>query len=199
VPEQLISASSAIAIAGSTAYGTTVHPAQFNPPCDAYREAGVPDVQFPRVMHTTGSDAQSVDGSGTYANMSMHDLVTSHWKDVPPMQFFANVTNQPIFGKQLGYGNGSVCDKQVRYFNTSLTDWQFAGRPVKGRVDTNMGPLAGRPELASDMLGYEVASQFAEYNLQDCQYLQGYTGPAYTGFSSSEEPEDFGRFDAPEH
>lgn len=49
-----------------------------------------------------------------------------------PIEVFVNVTNQPIFG------DGLSCDRQVRLFNTSLSQGR---RAVRGEVYGDLEPL----------------------------------------------------------
>jgi hypothetical protein len=162
----MITSSNTIAIAGSQGYGTTVYPSDFTPSCDAYAFASSSaGSSCARDARATILEAMSTDGKNIFANLTMRPADSPRY----PLSFFANVTNQPIFA------DGKTCDKQVRYFNTSLSLGQFAPKPVKAHVATNLDPIGGRKELA-EVYGYQVASAFAEYNGQECKSLKGYPG-----------------------
>lgn len=156
----LIQADNAAAIEGSRAYGTPTYPALFDPPCDAYgqREDG-----------TSYFRARTNDSSSIYAKVDIRpaddDARCVHY----PLDLFKNVTNQPMFG------NGTVCDKQVRLFNSSLNVPPYEAKAVRARVSTNMPPLSQHGW--DEVFGWQVDTAFIEYNYLDCASLQGYSGP----------------------
>ncbi|KAF3771070.1 hypothetical protein M406DRAFT_320628 [Cryphonectria parasitica EP155] len=158
-PAQMISADNEIAVNGSRAYGTIVFPATFDPACDAYGSKANGSVYF------TGN---ATDSSGIYASLEFSALAQDTASPYPTT-FFQNVTNQPIFG------NGSLCDSQVRLFNSTLSQGQFAPVPVKGTIFSNLPPLDASAGVG-DVFGVLIDTPFIEYNGLDCPSLQGYSG-----------------------
>ncbi|TQN71569.1 hypothetical protein CSHISOI_03921 [Colletotrichum shisoi] len=154
-PEQLISATNAAAITGSEAYGTKVHAADFGPECDAY---GV----LPR-------------GGGTYFNGSAGDKYvslemkkSSEGRASPySLGMFDSIINQPIFA------NGSNCDQQSRFFNTTVTKGAFEPVAVRGTVKSSIGPF-GTEASFTDVAGFQAATAFIENNYLPCEMFRGY-------------------------
>lgn len=155
----LIQADKEFAIDGSRMYGTPTYPATFDPPCDAYGS---------RPDGSSYFHVQANDTSGIYANLDMRGggggCDSRHY----PLGLFKNVTNQPIFG------NGTVCDKQIRLFNSSLSAPPYAPRAVRARVSTNIPPLT--LDGLGDVFGWQVDTAFIEFNEVDCLSLKGYSG-----------------------
>lgn len=95
-----------------------------------------------------------------------------------PLDFYKNVTNQPIFG------NGSLCDLQVRLFNSTINQGVYAPIPVKGKIYSNLPPLnqsiidgnIDDDKAQEAVFGILVDSPFIEYTGLDCQTLAGYSG-----------------------
>jgi hypothetical protein len=141
-----------------------VYPAAFNPACDAYAAHHGP--------HGDGASSYfngwSTDGSGVFANLTFWALEPGRTAPYP-LELFKNITNQPIFG------NGSSCDSQVRLFNTSISQGQFAPIAVRAKAVTNLGPLHGL-EGFGELFGYHADAAFIETNDLPCQSLQGYSG-----------------------
>ncbi|TIC98855.1 hypothetical protein CH35J_006127 [Colletotrichum higginsianum] len=154
-PEQLISATNAAAITGSEAYGTKVHAATFGPECDAYRA-------LPQ-------------GGGTYFNGSAGDKYVSlemkrscEGQASPySLGMFDSIINQPIFA------NGSACDQQIRFFNTTVTKGAFEPVAVRGTVKTSIGPF-GTEASFTDVAGFQAATAFIENNYLPCEMFRGY-------------------------
>ncbi|KAI0376613.1 hypothetical protein F5Y04DRAFT_199330 [Hypomontagnella monticulosa] len=137
----MISASNTLAIEGAEGYGMTVHPASFNPPCDAYK---------------------ALPGGAMYASSRSSNETRSKFmtletrpslRDVPyPLSFIQNVTNQPVFS------DTKVCDYYLRLFNSTLAD---TATPVVGKVSANLEPFSG-PQSWNGIYGWRVATPFLE-------------------------------------
>lgn len=155
----MISATVQIAIEGSRAYGTTVSAASFEPNCEAYGRTANGSAYF---------TANATDGSNTFAMLNFSPLEAGVANPFPT-EFYQNITNQPIFA------NGSQCDRQIRLFNSTLNQGQYAPVPVKGTISTNISPLDASQGLA-DVFGMLIDTPFIEYNGLDCQSLKGYSG-----------------------
>jgi hypothetical protein len=84
------------------------------------------------------------------------------------------VTNQPSFG------NGSLCDEQIRLFGSS-SEW--ISRPVQGtiKVDT---PLLEKEMVFNEIMGIQVATPFIENNYLVCDTLRGYGCRAIEGWKT---------------
>ncbi|PSR85798.1 hypothetical protein BD289DRAFT_482497 [Coniella lustricola] len=182
-PAQLISAANEIAITGSQAYGTFVAPAVFDQSCDAYSQSADGSVHFAARATTTVetliSDTVANQNSSLYATINFSPL-SSTGADAQtnmnpyPIDFYKNVTNQPIFA------NGSQCDSQVRLFNSTINQGAYAPVPVKGAIYSNLQPLnqsiIDAAEREYGIFGILVDTPFIEYNLLDCQSLAGSSG-----------------------
>lgn len=158
----MISADHEIAINGSRDYGTTVYATEFNPGCVAYE----------RVLRGGSSTyhfrGASTDSSGVYANLEFAPLAWGTHNPFP-VEFYQNVTNQPIFG------DGTRCDRQIRLFNSTLNQGEYAPVLVKGTVKSNLEPLGGMEGLG-EVFGMLIDTPFIEYNGLDCESLKGYQG-----------------------
>jgi hypothetical protein len=157
-PEQMISADNLVAIEGSEAYGTKVHPSYFEPPCDAY--GSLPD----GATYFNGSSADSKFVSFLMRRVNVGKPFPYH------ISLFNNITNQPSFA------NGSSCDQQIRLFNTSLTQAPFQPVPVRGTVHSNLGPFKYNTNF-SNVAGFQVSTAFIENNYLPCEMFRGYRGP----------------------
>ncbi|KAK1995089.1 hypothetical protein LX36DRAFT_583136 [Colletotrichum falcatum] len=153
-PAQMISATNPTAITGSEAYGTEVHASTFAPECDAY--AALPQ----------GGNSFNASAGATYVSLEMK---TSCASQDPPytLGMFDAIINQPIFA------NGTQCDQQIRFFNTSLTQGAFAPVPVRGAVKSNLAPFTADMAFA-DVAGFQVATAFIENNYLPCEMFRGY-------------------------
>lgn len=170
-PAQLISAAAEYAIVGSRAYGTTVYPAIFDPSCNPYgkREDGS--------LYFQGWSNATLLRDRVWAGLEISPLGKGRTREAQySLDVFRNITNQPIFG------NGSICDSQVRLFNTSLSTGANAPTAVTARVYGNLEPL-GQLRKEWDAVGWQVDTPFVEYNALDCRTLQGYaaTGSIHSG------------------
>lgn len=155
----MISDHNQIAIDGSRGYGTTVYAADFTPGCDAYGRVG---------KNTTYFRGKATDGSGIYTTLRFSPLGQGASSPFP-VDFYQNITNQPIFG------NGTLCDRQIRLFNSTVNQGEYAPVPVKGTVFSNLEPL-GEIERVGDVFGMLIDTPFIEYNGLDCASLKGYQG-----------------------
>ncbi|POS78829.1 hypothetical protein DHEL01_v202788 [Diaporthe helianthi] len=159
-PAQMISDDSPIAINGSRVYGTIVHPAKFEPPCDAYARLPSGSTYF---------KGRATDGSDKYASLEFSALCQGDVNPYP-IEVYQNLTNQPIFA------DGKVCDRMVRLFNTTLSQGQWAPVPVKGTVLSNLEPMGELGEGLGEVFGVLVDTPFIEFVEQDCASLKGYSG-----------------------
>jgi len=166
-PSQLITASHSIAVQGSREYGTVVSPAEWDPPCDAYRALPNGNNFF---------RGKSIDSS-EFVEVEMARL-----KDLSlnpyPLELFMNITNQPTFA------NASTCDNMIRWFNTSMSVGNFAPAPVLGRIRANAFPYEGTEKEWTAVYGVQVATPFIENNYLDCRTMKGYVGTGGPGDSS---------------
>ncbi|KAF7554051.1 hypothetical protein G7046_g6924 [Stylonectria norvegica] len=153
-PHQLITSTNVVAIEGSEAYGTDVAPAKFNPQCDAYGGG----------KHETYFKAKSVD-SKKFITLDFAPL-KHHAPTQQLLNYYHNVTNQPSFA------NGTTCDQQIRFFNTSVSEAPFAPVSVRGDVRSKVGPFKGERSFKG-IDGIQIATAFIERNYLDCKSLKG--------------------------
>ncbi|KAI3391916.1 hypothetical protein diail_6618 [Diaporthe ilicicola] len=158
-PAQMISGDNQMAIDGSRAYGTVVYPAKFEPGCDAYGRLPSGSTYF---------KGQATDGSGKYTMLEFSALDQGESNPFP-VEVYQNITNQPIFA------NGTQCDRQVRLFNSTINEGQWAPVPVKGTVFSNLEPMSDMEGLG-EVFGMLVDTPFLEFNGLDCTTLKGYSG-----------------------
>jgi hypothetical protein len=153
-PAMLMTADNAIALTGAQAYGTTVFPATFDPPCDAYRS--VPGA----------ADPSTSSFSGSAVDASVETVFSQTMDETFPLEFFKNVTNQITFA------DGKSCDNMIRLFNTNVTT---GIESVRGSVKARIAPFEG--EMAwSDVYGIRFDSAFVENNYLPCENFRGYAG-----------------------
>lgn len=160
-PDTFLTADAEIAIAGTELYGEAVYPAVFDPPCDAYASS------------PHGTFANATTNATTYVSTIWKNLQHGFYLQIPET-FFRNVTNQPSFG------NGSVCDEQIRLFGPlASSDW--APRPVLGNVKIET-PLLEKEIVFNGVTGIQIATPFIENNYLVCDTLRGYGGRAIEGW-----------------
>lgn len=165
-PSQLITGGHEIALQGSRDYGTIVTPAEWDPPCDAYR-ALPGGKSFFKGKSLSSSEFIEVEMS------RLKDLSLNPY----PLELFKNITNQPTFA------NASTCDNMIRWFNTSMSVGEFAPAPVLGRIRANAFPYKGTEKEWTAVYGVQIATPFIENNYLDCQIMQGYAGTGGLGDS----------------
>lgn len=177
----MISADNALAINGSRDYGTIVGAATFSPSCEAYTLAAAADNN-----NNNNDSFFSFSGNATAENMfvslrfrrSNDADTTTATTPPPPLEFYQNITNQPIFA------DGAKCDRQVRLFNSTLNQGVNAPVVVRGDVRSNVPPLdttmttttTAGGVLGADVFGLLIDTPFVEFNGLDCQTLKGYSG-----------------------
>lgn len=152
----MISADNDMALTGSREYGTAVSATAFAPGCEAYERSANGSFSFA---------GRATDASGAYASVTFSPLEpgTSPF----PLDFYQNVTNQPIFA------NGTQCDNQVRLFNSTINEPQ----EVRVTVFSNLAPMEEDASAGvQDMFGLVIDTPFVEFNGLDCQTLKGYSG-----------------------
>ena len=174
VPHQIITGSNMAAVQGSQAYGTNVTPADaFDPPCDAYRKDG------DRSIFRLSSSGSEVSMALSFRELST-SLSSSSSSAGLPLSLFRNMTNQPSFA------NGSVCDNQIRLFDSAfffgVEDAALLPRPVEGSIhSSNFEPLTGTQKFET-VFGWQVSTPFVENNYLDCSSFQGYSGTDLPGY-----------------
>src|SRR5690242_16369271 len=102
----MISFDHPIALGGAAGFGQEVIPSTFAPSCDAYASSSRSSTSFKGT------------GVGDLASKYV-DLNFSYCKDKDSpytVEFFKNVTNQPLFFVQ-----GGQCDLMVRYWDSEVT------------------------------------------------------------------------------
>lgn len=153
----MITASNEDAISGSEAYGTKVHPSSFQPECDAYAawEGGTS-------FHAKSEDAEVALSYRPY-EASPGDSSSF------PMQFYKNVTNQPIFI------DGASCCQQLRFFDTRLSTGAYAPVRVKARIEARLGPFTDGLTLKG-VDAIQLLTPFVENNYVSCESLKGSDG-----------------------
>jgi hypothetical protein len=156
-----LTSTNSLGINASREYGGEVYPAAFSPPCDAYAPtiSSDPEEEGTTYFHATAADA------------SLHALfkpiTNTNTKSIFPALFFRKVVNQPIFG------NGKMCNAQLRMFNTSLSTGSYAPRPVNADIRVSMPFLSGEMEW-SNAVGMQVDTPFIEQHLVSCEGFRGY-------------------------
>ncbi|KAF2870318.1 hypothetical protein BDV95DRAFT_78772 [Massariosphaeria phaeospora] len=159
-PSLLMTAGHDIALNGAIEYGTKVFPAAFEPQCDAYRV--VPNSKRPGTSYFGARSAEA-------GAASLTTLFSSTEKEIFPLDFFKNFTNQPTFA------DAKTCDNMIRLFNTSVTTSPNGIEPVKGTVRAHLYPFSEEREWKS-VYGLRFASAFVENNYLPCESFRGYDG-----------------------
>jgi hypothetical protein len=144
-----------IGIDGSRDYGTDVHPATFEPACDAYAAASAPGETYYNAV------------SGDNSVKTMFKAMKNAEQIPLPMTFFRTVVNQPSFA------NGSMCNHQVRLFNTSLSAGPYEPREVSGAVQLRL-PMFKQEMEWKDIVGVQVDTAFIEQHLVSCEKFRGF-------------------------
>lgn len=155
----MITASNQAAIDGSRGYGINALPAQFDPPCDAYKATAAGFSMAARTVNATDP-----------ANSRRLAVTTRACAEAPPypLSFVRNVTNQPTLA------NAGACDNYLRLYNTSNTLPPHDPVPVRGSVATNLEPLKGDSEWP-DVHGWNFATAFLEPPVpSNCESLRGF-------------------------
>lgn len=137
----LLTSSNQMAISGAQGLGLTIYPAEFDPPCDAYRADGNGGMTF---------SATATQG-GKYINVATKPSTTVPY----PFDFISNITNQVVFA------NTTYCDHYQLIYNTSLTTGQFAPVPVEGSVTGLLEPFT-EAQTWTGVYGWNYAGAFLE-------------------------------------
>lgn len=165
----LITAGNEVAIGGSEGFGVMVHPASFDPPCDAYAylDAGS---QLPNGMtHFFRANASS----------KLINIQTAPFQHEYDLGFLKNITNQPVFANDT-----TICDNYQRLYNTSLTQPPHEPTPVRGRVEARIEPFhnddddsEGTQIWEDGIFGWRISTGFLEPPVAaNCESLKGFTG-----------------------
>ncbi|KAK0119138.1 hypothetical protein ONS96_012205 [Cadophora gregata f. sp. sojae] len=168
----LITATNLLGIGALPEYGTVPVPATFSPDLEAYGYSG--DTPCPEERYLNAYSAFELAPRPTVA-MKFKDI-----NKVTPWHtnFYVNVTNQPIMT------NGTLCDNQIFFYNTTLSSDINTPRGVKGSIMLS-APLLPEDTTFKDVFGIRVDTAFLEITSVPCADLQGYhgTGPGDRGTS----------------
>ncbi|KAI0123275.1 hypothetical protein BJ170DRAFT_599242 [Xylariales sp. AK1849] len=142
----LMTASNTAAITGSEAMGIKAYPAEFDPPCDAYKLGPGGETCF------NAGTAPQPDQQSKF----MGFVTVPSPQTVPyPFEFIQNITNQVTFA------NTTYCDHYELHFNTSLSAAPYAPVPVVGTVSANLEPFT-EPTTWNEVYGWQYAAAFTE-------------------------------------
>ncbi|KFY13814.1 hypothetical protein V491_06265 [Pseudogymnoascus sp. VKM F-3775] len=146
------------AIQGSEAYGQIAIPATFKPENNAYA-----------FSHSQQQREQIF--LNAYTNESDSAVVKTKFKPLPsvgpwPLDFYVNVTNQPIFA------DGLHCDQQISLYNTTLSTGANAAVGLIGDIAIS-APYLPSDSVFRNVFGLKVDVAFIENNLLDCESLKG--------------------------
>jgi hypothetical protein len=147
-----------IGINGARDYGTEVYPATFEPACDAYSSAPAPADRG-----TTYYNAEA----GVNSVKTVFKATKKTEQMSLPMSFFKTVVNLPSFA------NGSMCNHQIRMFNTSLSTAPYEHREVSGTVHLRL-PMFDQEMEWKDVVGVQVDTAFIEKHLVSCEGFRGF-------------------------
>ncbi|KAF1922993.1 uncharacterized protein M421DRAFT_333469 [Didymella exigua CBS 183.55] len=153
-PSLLMSAGHEIALKGARDYGIDTLAAVFEPACDAYVSGAKPG--------ETVFSATSESGTARIETVFEASSATAEW--AYSLEFFKNVTNQPIFA------DGKTCDNMIRLFNTSVTT---SIETVVGSVRAIMPPFS-EERVWKGVEGIRLDSAFIENNYLPCESFRGY-------------------------
>jgi len=169
----LITATNLLGIGALPEYGTVPVPATFSPNLEAYGYSE--DASCPGERYFKAYSAFELPPKPTVAIKFKDTASIGPWHT----NFYVNVTNQPIMT------NGDVCDNQIFFYNTTLSNGANAPRGVKGSVALS-APLLPEDTTFNDVFGIRVDTAFLEITSVPCADLQGYhgTGPGDRGTAS---------------
>ncbi|KAK9425933.1 hypothetical protein SUNI508_12734 [Seiridium unicorne] len=185
----LLTASNKAAIQGARGYGINVYPADFDPPCDAYRSDGLGGTYFSATGVRNAGD--TIDRFVTVSTRP----ISSYQKANPyPFEFIQSITNQVTFG------NSSLCDHYQQLYNTSLTAAPYEPVAVVGTVSALLEPFntsqtwteavastfPGRQSRNSNAELPEARSRYAKQSPID-GFAAGQKGPYWLPEMSSDE------------
>jgi len=145
-------------INGARDYGTEVYPASFSPECNAYAAAPAPAPHG-----TTYYNAEAEDNSVKTVFAAREKAERMNL----PISFLKTVVNQPSFA------NGSMCNHQVRMFNTALSTGPYEPREVSGNVHLRL-PMFEQEMVWKDVVGVQVDTAFIEHHLVECENFRGF-------------------------
>ncbi|KAG9005416.1 hypothetical protein FRB94_010895 [Tulasnella sp. JGI-2019a] len=160
IPTDLITNNS-LAIARVGLYGTNAIVVDFDPPNDPY--AYVPASQGPAPGAIYFKATSTL---GAHVSAKFVPLGTS--KGSYLLSFYQNVTNQPTFG------DGVVCDNQLRFFNTRITQGVYAPVAIQGNI-TIPAQYLPKTTTFTNVLGLKLDTAFVENNYLSCASLKGYS------------------------
>ncbi|KAH8591845.1 hypothetical protein B0O99DRAFT_518682, partial [Bisporella sp. PMI_857] len=146
--------------AGIRDYDQTPINATFQPILEAY-ERSPATTTSPRVGI---SFVASVDNK-PWLNVQLKDSNKHYLPWLYLLEFFKNVTNQPIIG------NATTCYQQVNLFNTTLSADVHAPAYVCGSVGIE-APLPPTSHVYRDVFGIHVDLAFLENNFLNCTQLK---------------------------
>lgn len=156
-----MTATNMLGISGARDYGIDVHPATFDPACDAYAVA--PE---PAEKGTTYYNAKAKDSS---VRAIFKPTKSSEQTKGLPMSFFKSAVNQPSFA------NGTWCNKQERLFSTTLSTGANSPKAVSGTVNLDLVPLFTQKKMEwTNTIGVQVDTAFIEHHLVSCETFRGF-------------------------
>ena len=151
-----------LAIAGAVEYGEVVLPGYFDPPGAGY--AITPDGSG--VEFKVWGDIISEVTNSPPVGEALYKFTPNSTSIAPyPLEFYVNVTRQPQFGI-----NTTVCDNQIRLWNTSVTIGSpaVAPRSIVGNVTVSPS-LLSKKTVFTDVYGVVAAAAFIESSNLSCE------------------------------
>ncbi|KAF2420527.1 hypothetical protein EJ08DRAFT_702464 [Tothia fuscella] len=139
----------------------------FKPRCEAYdygKTSAQEDFRSVEVEKYSGIWEDAADFVAVFSAIAVGA------KPVYPLEFWKNVTNQPVFSN-----NEFTCKNHIRLFNTSLSKDQFAPTYHTGSLTANEPFL---PDLGTfeETQAIQLATVLADDNPVLCDTLKGYSG-----------------------
>ncbi|EKD15513.1 hypothetical protein MBM_06141 [Drepanopeziza brunnea f. sp. 'multigermtubi' MB_m1] len=171
----LLTYSNVLAIAGAGTDGTIPVPSTFKPNLEAYAYSS--SQSYPGEISFDAYTTAFATNATSPSHLTVSQKYTPTWEVGPwPVNFYINVTNQPIFTR------GINCDNQIFLYNTTLSTGQNAPRGIKGSVSLS-APLLPNDSTFHNIFGVKVDTAFLEKNGVPCSSLKGYhgTGPGDRG------------------
>ncbi|MCJ1475927.1 hypothetical protein MMC13_004591 [Lambiella insularis] len=158
----LISATNPVALGGAAAYGESVVPMTFDPPCDGY--VSIPGSPNGGIYFNAYKYADQLHGKLPVVTTAFAPTGSSSYS----LDFYKNVTNQPSFG------NGVFCDNFVTLYNSSVSEGQYAPVTVQGNVSI-AAPYFPTTTAFTGVYGLKIDRAFIENNFMSCNSLKGYS------------------------
>ncbi|MCJ1233405.1 hypothetical protein MMC14_001361 [Varicellaria rhodocarpa] len=155
-----------IAIEGAEGYGEIVLPSFFDPPDAGYTITPRGLVSFK--VYDVGVVNETVNLP--LVGHALFKFTSDPTNIAPfPLAFYKNVTRQPQFSI-----NSTVCDNQIRLWDTSVTIGSADVRPrsIFGSVKLSP-PVVPKETVFAEAFGVVAATAFMEDNYVSCESLRG--------------------------